>query len=125
MPARDAPEGAIESGIGTRHRGTDGFRAQSPPGREADQARPGTQKRESFAGGCQDHDRDTQGGTAAEQEPRSILILSDIRFLREGLAEVLKRDSAFAIVGLAADVEEALTTAADVAPQIILVDVAL
>jgi DNA-binding NarL/FixJ family response regulator len=38
---------------------------------------------------------------------------------------VLKRDSAFAIVGLAADVEEALTTAADAAPQIILVDVAL
>jgi DNA-binding NarL/FixJ family response regulator len=64
-------------------------------------------------------------GATAEEELRSILILSDIRFLREGLAEVLQRDAAFSAVGLAADLDEALAVVADRVPQIILVDVSL
>ena len=35
--------------------------------------------------------------------PQTLLLVSDIRFLREGLAEVLARDGAFAIVGAADD----------------------
>jgi len=53
------------------------------------------------------------------------LIVSDIRILREGLAEVLARDSAFLIVGVAAGLEEALAAAASQPPQIILIDAAL
>jgi two-component system nitrate/nitrite response regulator NarL len=54
-----------------------------------------------------------------------LLILSDIRFLREGLAAVLARDSAFATVAVAADLGEALAAAASQPPPIILVDAAL
>jgi DNA-binding NarL/FixJ family response regulator len=70
-------------------------------------------------------DKDKPGEATSKQEPRSILVLSDIRFFREGLAEVLQRDSAFASVGLAADVDEALAMAARTAPQMILVDASL
>jgi hypothetical protein len=35
------------------------------------------------------------GGGTDEDAPRNLLILSDIRFLREGLAAVLARDAAF------------------------------
>jgi two-component system nitrate/nitrite response regulator NarL len=54
-----------------------------------------------------------------------LLILSDIRFVREGLAEVLQRDSAFRIVGVAVDVEQACRLIRTSAPRIILVDAAL
>jgi two-component system, NarL family, nitrate/nitrite response regulator NarL len=70
-------------------------------------------------------DEGRPGGAEGDQAPRSILVLSDIRFFREGLAEVLQRDGAFAIVGLAADVDEALAAAAHASPQIILVDASL
>src|ERR671935_2543654 len=46
--------------------------------------------------------------SAAEDRSSTLLILSDIRFLRDGLAEVLARDGAFAVVGAAAGLEEAL-----------------
>ncbi|HXY34494.1 MAG TPA: hypothetical protein VEI07_09725, partial [Planctomycetaceae bacterium] len=46
--------------------------------------------------------------SAGEQVPRRVLIVSDIRVLREGLAEVLAKDSSFAIVGIAGGLEEAL-----------------
>jgi two-component system, NarL family, nitrate/nitrite response regulator NarL len=65
-----------------------------------------------------------RGGVAVGQALCTLLILSDIRFFREGLAEVLRREGRFATVGLAANVDEALA-AADAAPQIILIDVAL
>ena len=55
----------------------------------------------------------------------SMLFLSDIRFFREGLAEVLKREGKFGAVGLAANIDEALAAAADARPRIILIDVAL
>jgi two-component system, NarL family, nitrate/nitrite response regulator NarL len=66
-----------------------------------------------------------QGSDAGGQGPRTMLILSDIRFFREGLAEILKREGSFAAIGLAANIGEALAAAADAAPRIILIDVAL
>ena len=65
-----------------------------------------------------------RGGVVVGQALCTLLILSDIRFFREGLAEELRREGRFATVGLAANVDEALA-AADAAPQIILIDVAL
>ena len=54
-----------------------------------------------------------------------LMIVSDIRFLREGLAEVLTRDDAFAVVGVAAGLDEALEISAARQPQIIVIDAAL
>jgi DNA-binding NarL/FixJ family response regulator len=54
-----------------------------------------------------------------------LLILSDIRFIREGLAEVLGRDGAFQIAGSAVDVEEARELIGRSPPRVILVDTAL
>jgi two-component system nitrate/nitrite response regulator NarL len=56
---------------------------------------------------------------------QEILILSDVRFVREGLSEVLARDDAFSVVGLAVDVEQACTVARSSGPLIVLVDTAL
>lgn len=66
------------------------------------------------------------GGAAPDspQVPQDLLILSDIRFLCEGLAVVLARDGAFT-VGVAATLDEALAAAAAKPPPIILVDAAL
>lgn len=68
---------------------------------------------------------DAQGSDAGGQAPRTLLILSDIRFFREGLAEILTREGKFAAIGLAANIAEALAAAADAAPPVILIDVAL
>ena len=54
-----------------------------------------------------------------------LLILSDIRFIREGLTEVLGRDGAFQIAGAAVDVEEARELIGRSPPRVILVDTAL
>jgi two-component system nitrate/nitrite response regulator NarL len=71
-------------------------------------------------------DRSTGGAQdGANDAPRSLLILSDIRFLREGLATVLARDGAFVIAGIAAELGEALPAAAARPPPLILVDAAL
>jgi DNA-binding NarL/FixJ family response regulator len=64
-------------------------------------------------------------GAGAVETPHRLLILSDIRFLREALAEVLARDGAFAIAGIAADLDEALAISRAGPPQIILIDAAL
>jgi len=73
---------------------------------------------------------ETEGGTLGAVTPsgplpRRLLIVSDIRILREGLAEVLARDSTFLIVGVASGLEEAIAAAAFKSPQIILIDTAL
>lgn len=57
--------------------------------------------------------------------PSRLLILSDIRFLRENLAEVLARDAAFIISGIAKDVDEALAISRLARPHLILIDCAL
>ena len=60
----------------------------------------------------------------SEEAPQDLLILSDIRFLCEGLAAVLARDGAFA-VSVAATLDQALAAAAAKPSPIILVDAAL
>jgi two-component system, NarL family, nitrate/nitrite response regulator NarL len=57
--------------------------------------------------------------------PLELLILSDIRFIREGLAEVLGHDGAFLISGVATDVENACALARAASPRVMLVDTAL
>ena len=62
------------------------------------------------------------GGCAAAA--RRLIVLSDVRFLREGLAEVLARDGAFR-VAVAADLDEAMAAVAVEPPQLMLIDAAL
>src|SRR5580700_7223163 len=52
----------------------------------------------------------------------TVLIVSEIRVLREGLAEALGRDSPLAISGLSASLDEALASASELKPTIILLD---
>jgi DNA-binding NarL/FixJ family response regulator len=54
----------------------------------------------------------------------SLLILSDIRFVREGLSEVLGRESAFVIVGASGNLEHACQLATSVATPVVLLDTA-
>jgi DNA-binding NarL/FixJ family response regulator len=72
-----------------------------------------------------DNDVMDEHRSAAGQAPRSILILSDIRFFREGLAEILKHNGVFGLVSLSADLDEAIFVATDTKPEIILVDASL
>ena len=62
---------------------------------------------------------------SADAAASRLMIVSDIRFLREGLAEVLDRYDAFEIVGIAADLDEALAASSTRQPQVILIDAAL
>src|SRR5437763_6787221 len=62
--------------------------------------------------------------STVDERSRTLLIVSDIRFLREGLAEVLARERAFALVGVAADLAAALEIARAERPRIILLDTA-
>ena len=61
----------------------------------------------------------------ASLPPWRLLILSDIRFLREALADVLARDGTFTISGIAANLNEALALSRAVSPQVTLIDAAL
>jgi len=61
---------------------------------------------------------------AVDDRSCTLLIVSDIRFLREGLAEVLARDGAFAVVGTAADLDDAIEIARVHRPQVMLLDAA-
>jgi two-component system nitrate/nitrite response regulator NarL len=62
---------------------------------------------------------------ATDASTNRILILSDIRFLREGLAEVLARSGAFDIAATTAHVGDALAISSVALIQIILIDAAL
>lgn len=62
---------------------------------------------------------------ADEAAPHEILILSDIRFLRESLATVLARDGMFVVSGVAARVADAVTAVATRPSPIVLIDAAL
>jgi two-component system nitrate/nitrite response regulator NarL len=53
-----------------------------------------------------------------------VLIVSEIRFLREGLAEALKREPPHSVVGLAANVDEMLAAVDQSRPAIVLLDAA-
>jgi DNA-binding NarL/FixJ family response regulator len=54
-----------------------------------------------------------------------LVILSDIRFVREALAQVLGRDRTFRIVGVAVDTHQACRLINCVRPRVILVDTCL
>src|SRR5581483_4150150 len=54
----------------------------------------------------------------------SVLILSEIRFLREGLAEALKSDPLVSICGLCADLNDGVELSGDLEPNIVLLDAA-
>jgi DNA-binding NarL/FixJ family response regulator len=54
----------------------------------------------------------------------NLLILSDVRFVREGLAEVLGRDGAFRIVGVAATLEQACSLVGAACSPVVLLDTA-
>jgi two-component system nitrate/nitrite response regulator NarL len=57
--------------------------------------------------------------------PASLLILSDIRFMREGLAEVFGRDDLFQTISVAADPGEAIAVMRAALPDLVLIDAAL
>jgi DNA-binding NarL/FixJ family response regulator len=62
---------------------------------------------------------------STDEIPNRLLIVSDIRFYREGLADVFARDGAFVIAGMAANAEQALELARQRQPEIVLIDAAL
>ena len=53
-----------------------------------------------------------------------ILIVADVRFYREGLAEIIRRDERLSVVGTASNGEEALACAAALRPDVVLLDIA-
>jgi two-component system nitrate/nitrite response regulator NarL len=55
----------------------------------------------------------------------SLLILSDIRFMREGIADVLRRAEAFRRIDVAADPNEAIAAMRAAMPDLVLIDAAL
>jgi two-component system nitrate/nitrite response regulator NarL len=63
-----------------------------------------------------------EAASAEGPVPRRVLVVSDIRILREGLAEVLSRDSSFSVVGIVGGLQEALEIAGLQPAQIALVD---
>jgi two-component system, NarL family, nitrate/nitrite response regulator NarL len=54
-----------------------------------------------------------------------ILILSDVRFIREALGEILRRETALGVVGVAADLDEAESVCRCSRPDIVLLDAGL
>jgi two-component system nitrate/nitrite response regulator NarL len=53
-----------------------------------------------------------------------ILVVASIRLFREGLAQILDRREGLTVVGMARDSEEALARIEELAPQIVLLDMA-
>jgi DNA-binding NarL/FixJ family response regulator len=52
----------------------------------------------------------------------SLLIVSEVRFLREALAELLRRDPSIAVTGLCADIDEAIEGSVACQPDLVLLD---
>jgi DNA-binding NarL/FixJ family response regulator len=53
-----------------------------------------------------------------------IIVVSEVRFLREGLAEILKRDPTVSVVGLSADLPEMVALSPALRPDLVLLDAA-
>jgi two-component system nitrate/nitrite response regulator NarL len=53
-----------------------------------------------------------------------IIVVSEVRFLREGLAEILERDPSVWVVGLSADLPEVVALSSALRPDIVLLDAA-
>jgi two-component system nitrate/nitrite response regulator NarL len=60
-----------------------------------------------------------------EARPLRIAIVSEVRFLREGLAEFLERDPSISVVGLCADLAEVVGLSPPPQADLVLVDAAL
>ena len=54
-----------------------------------------------------------------------VLIVSDVRLYRDGLAEMVARDGVMEVVGTAADAREALAAAAALSPAVVIINVAM
>src|SRR4051794_1225778 len=54
-----------------------------------------------------------------------IIIVSDVRFVREALGEILARDESLSIVGVAADLDEARVMCRNRQPNVVLLDAAM
>jgi DNA-binding NarL/FixJ family response regulator len=55
----------------------------------------------------------------------TVVILSDVRFLQEALAEILGREAGLAVIGTAANLVEAQTSWTDIHPDMVLLDTTL
>lgn len=55
----------------------------------------------------------------------SVFVLSDVRFYREGLAEVLDATGQMTVLGTAAATEQGIRVAADMDPDVVLLDTAM
>jgi DNA-binding NarL/FixJ family response regulator len=53
-----------------------------------------------------------------------IIVVSEVRFLREGLAEILERDPTVSVVGLSADLPEMVALSPALRPDVVLLDAA-
>jgi DNA-binding NarL/FixJ family response regulator len=58
------------------------------------------------------------------QLPLNVLIVAEVRLLREALAHVIERDRALSVCGLSSDPNEALATTLDRQPDVVLIDAA-
>jgi two-component system, NarL family, nitrate/nitrite response regulator NarL len=65
------------------------------------------------------------GLLAAEARPLRIVIVSEVRFRREILAEFLERDASVSVVGLCADLAEVVALSPPPQADLVLVDAAL
>jgi DNA-binding NarL/FixJ family response regulator len=53
-----------------------------------------------------------------------VIVVSEVRFLREGLAEILERDPTVSVVGLSADLPEVVALSPALRPDVVLLDAA-
>ena len=53
-----------------------------------------------------------------------VVVVSEVRFLREGLAQILERDPSVSVVGLCADLAEAVALSTALKPDVVLLDAA-
>lgn len=67
----------------------------------------------------------SEAGQEAASPPLSVLIVSDVRFFRDGLSEVLSRQTEMALAANADDADQALACTLATCPDAVLVDVAL
>jgi DNA-binding NarL/FixJ family response regulator len=67
---------------------------------------------------------DVKAIAADAGQRQSVLIVSEVRFLREALAEIIGRNRALSISGLPADLDQALAMIIDRQPDIVLLDAA-
>ena len=83
--------------------------------------RPCRDRGEGFASGGSRE----QSLLAAKAQPLRIVIVSEVRFRREILAEFLKRDASVSVVGLCADLAEVVALSPSLQADVVLVDAAL